>query len=82
MSLASYPNGFKKRIVEFKRHHKHGSDLQFSKKGKLLILGEWRKGKPSGVWIFYDNRGNILKEVKGRKLRKTKDPSLKKLIEF
>ena len=40
---------------------RHGGLLRYHPGGKLALRGQYREGRPSGVWSWYDERGDLLR---------------------
>lgn len=42
---------------------KHGNATLYYRNGKIKESGDWCLGKQEDLWKFYDNKGNLLKQI-------------------
>lgn len=46
----------------FKAGEKHGPFITYHVNAKPMITGQYQKGLPEGVWIYFDEKGVVLKK--------------------
>ncbi len=65
METESYPNGIKKRIIEYNHKGlKHGTELEFYENGAMKFMGKWKNGHSVGKWYFFNRKGELIKVKK------------------
>jgi RNA polymerase sigma factor (sigma-70 family) len=56
-----YPNGQKATEGQYKRGILEGRYARWNVQGQRGVEGEFRNGNPIGLWTFYDERGNVIR---------------------
>lgn len=57
-----FDNGFEERVQDYSHGKLNGMFLQFhNQTGKIILRGQYNKGKKVGVWTEYYPTGQILK---------------------
>ena len=55
-----YDNGFEERVYDYSHGQLHGMFLQFDNEtGKIILRGQYKKGKKVGVWNQYYPTGEL-----------------------
>ena len=59
-----YDFGALKRKDSFKKNRMHGKSVMYYPNQKVMVKSVYSKGKPSGNWLFYNERGDLVNEKK------------------
>lgn len=60
---AFFPDGKPQSIGNFKDGLRSGNSVVYYESGIKMMEGEYTEGKHTGVWRYYDESGNLLKEL-------------------
>ncbi|MEM6724806.1 MAG: hypothetical protein AAF598_12255, partial [Bacteroidota bacterium] len=64
------PFGTIQAVVNYSFGKQHGIKLTFHPNGNIEIRAEWKNGKPTGKWLYYDETNTLIKKIRFGKSNK------------
>lgn len=61
--IYNYPNGKLWSKAQYKNGQRHGESAVYYNNGQLRYQGNYKNDKQTGIWLFFDEKGNKVKEV-------------------
>ena len=61
--IYNYKNGKRWSEAEYEHGLREGESAVYYENGQLRYKGKYKEDKTAGKWLFYDEKGNIVKEL-------------------